>query len=641
MTSKISSVKLWKESVKRGSAMGALLVLVYFCIFPLAVMIMMEGWGRMDPPRNDWMLQEMMDHLAYSPVVLIFTMGFACILGILQFAWLHSREKLDFYHSLPVRRERFFVIQYLAGVILWLAPYAVNLFFALFLAGMRGYADGPIWIQAGKGVIVQLVCFLITYSSMALCMMLTGKIFAAILGMILMNLYMPGALLVMDSMHSVYFSTFVNMGGEMEDYMKLSPMYACADLLNRFLSAQRSSKDMLLGLFLLAALITAVCIYLYRQRRSESAGHAMAFSGIARAVKFLVVVPVSLALQLIFYSIGENEVWGMFGLVFGFLLCSALVEFIYRMDIREVFADKGQILVTFAVTLCILLFFRFDLSSYDKKLPDQNQVESMQLWNDGLSYLGVSMNERAQYNLLTTSEGKIVYQVQKYTGKEPYKISGQDLDTVYELLDHRLSRNENSRDGNYCGLKVTYNMKDGKTKERQYRFELEDLMAYCGSIWESQAYKEFVMPVLNVDSEKILDVTVGSEEYQGYVTADNVSLYVPSDSEELEEEYVEEISAEALQGEKLELTREEKEKLFETFCREMRGLTMEQLLERESAGFYEEEPLVTFVYLGEDGNVYGEMIYVDNTFPETKALLKEYGYQYRSYNEIEQGTELP
>ena len=30
------------------------------------------------------------------------------ILGVTSFSWLHSRKKVDFYHSLPVKREKLF-----------------------------------------------------------------------------------------------------------------------------------------------------------------------------------------------------------------------------------------------------------------------------------------------------------------------------------------------------------------------------------------------------------------------------------------------------------------------------------------------------------------------------------------------------
>lgn len=625
MTSKISSGKLFKESVKRNLAMGALLMVFYFCIFPLFGMSQLREFSSMDWVTSDFVQKTMRSFLAFDSVMLTLTMFWTVILGIQQFSYLHSKEKLDFYHSFPVRREKLFVINYVSGVVLWALPYAVNLFLILCLASMEGYADSLLWVQAWEGMGIQLVSFLLIYSLMVLFMMLTGKTFTAILGMAVVCLYFPAVLFLQEGLHNMYYTTYLNQGDVALDYMRLSPVYACFDLMARFASVERSSRDMLLGLLLMAVLVTGVSIYLYRLRGSESAGRTAAFSGIARVLKFLMVVPVSLLGNIIFYAIGGNVFWGFFGLIFGFVLSTAIVEFIYCMDIREIFSDKKQILLTFAVTFCILMFFQFDLSSFDKKLPAKDQVESVEFDQCSVGYYGPLASMLGKYTLFTTKDGKIVYQIQDYVDKEDFPV--KNLDEVYTLLEKRLDRSEISEQGDRVTIYVKYNMTDGTAKERRYSFEKEVLNEYFSVIWDNQDYKEYSIPLLKVDGKNVLDITVGSEEYQGYVSEENISLYVPSDAEELEEEYVEEISAERLSGERMDLDKEQEEELFKVLCSELREVSLQEL---QDAVEYNEEsiPLLNVVYLGQDGEVYGDTFFLSDALPKTKALVKSWGYDF-------------
>lgn len=632
MTSKISSGKLFKESIKRNLAMGALLMVVYFCVFPLAGMVQLQGFSGRDWATYDFIQEVMREFLAFDPVMLAITMFLAAILGIQQFSYLHSREKLDFYHSFPVRRERFFIINYAGGVVLWAVPYAINLFLILCLASVKGCADGLLWIQAWEGMGIQLVSFLLIYSFMVLFMMLTGKVFTAILGMGVASLYFPAVLFLQEGLHDIYYTTYLNQGDVALDYMRLSPVYACFDLMGRFASVERSSRDMLLGLLLMAVLVTGVSIYLYRLRGSESAGRTVAFSGIARVLKFLLVVPVSLVSNIMFYGIGGNVFWGFFGLVFGFVLSTAIVEFIYCMDIREIFSDKKQMLLTFAVTFCILMFFQFDLSSFDKRLPAKDQVESVEFDQCSVGYYGPLASMLGKYTLLTTADGKIVYQIQDYVDKEEFPV--KNLDEVYALLEKRLDRSEIAEQGDRVTIYVKYNMTDGTEKERRYSFEKEVLNEYFSAIWDDQDYKEYSIPLLKVDEKRVLDITVGSEEYQGYVTEENVSLYVPSDAEELEEEYVEEISAQSLSGKRMDLNKEQEKELFETLCSELRKVSLQELQEAmEYEGYL---PLLNAVYLGEDGEVYGDTFFLSDALPETKALVEKWGYDFSGTSEFYQ-----
>mgnify|MGYP000296715247 CR=1 FL=1 len=57
----------------------------------------------------------------------------AVVIGVSSFAYLHNKKKVDFYHSIPVRREALFGAQFSGGIFIVGAAYGLNL---LLLAGV-------------------------------------------------------------------------------------------------------------------------------------------------------------------------------------------------------------------------------------------------------------------------------------------------------------------------------------------------------------------------------------------------------------------------------------------------------------------------------------------------------------------------
>ena len=49
----------------------------------------------------------------------------AILTALTGFSYIHSRERLDFFHSLPVKRTTWFTTTYLSGLIIFLVPYMI------------------------------------------------------------------------------------------------------------------------------------------------------------------------------------------------------------------------------------------------------------------------------------------------------------------------------------------------------------------------------------------------------------------------------------------------------------------------------------------------------------------------------------
>ena len=77
----------------------------------------------------------------------------ALVLALTGFLYLHSRKQVDFYHSIPVRRELLFTVRFVDGILVTGSMYLVNLVFTLGILGAaggqyRGWSperSGPSW----------------------------------------------------------------------------------------------------------------------------------------------------------------------------------------------------------------------------------------------------------------------------------------------------------------------------------------------------------------------------------------------------------------------------------------------------------------------------------------------------------------
>ena len=129
MTSRISFLKLMQEDFKRRSWMAALLAVVFFLAYPVAMMISLDNMmntGTGVVYSVEELQRWVTDFLgAGSYVHFALIISTAAILAAGEFSYLHSREKLDLYHSIPVRRKKLFFSGYLTGALMFLAVFAV------------------------------------------------------------------------------------------------------------------------------------------------------------------------------------------------------------------------------------------------------------------------------------------------------------------------------------------------------------------------------------------------------------------------------------------------------------------------------------------------------------------------------------
>ena len=126
MTSKNLYFKLMKEDLKSRLWAVCLIGLGFFFLYPIWVAFAagdIENFQTFDKG-IEWYSQEVTGWLSFENGMTVFVMMLTVLIcGLSGFSYLNSRSKVDFYHSLPVKREKLFIANYINGILILAVPY--------------------------------------------------------------------------------------------------------------------------------------------------------------------------------------------------------------------------------------------------------------------------------------------------------------------------------------------------------------------------------------------------------------------------------------------------------------------------------------------------------------------------------------
>ncbi len=510
MTSKISFFKLMKEDIRNRSWLLALTALALFIVQPVALMISL-GNQMSDLKSHYITMEQVMEYyrgqVGFGNFAGVFVLMFlALVCAFTGYQYLHSRVKLDFYHSLSIKRARFFWIRYVSGLLIYAVPAFVCLLLSLAVGAVNGIFSGSILCLAGKAFFIHLLYFILIYATAILAMMMTGKLVVALLAFGVFISYGILVSLIGTALITRFFQTALDSdwGNPLTSYF--SPVSFCYELEKRLYSADASvgSKWLGVGILLVSIVaVTMICVGVYNLRKTEAAEHSMAFPKTEGIVKVLVVVPLSIGVGFyVSMMVSGNPLsWLLAGTVFGAVILSALMEFIYHMDIREVFHHKAQMLVSLALAVGIILVFRFDVFGYDRYLPNQDDISAMAVYYDPI-------NGSYAYKTEVTDNGSATYYGERYALDES---AVKDFEPIYALAKEGVSLvGRQDPDGQRVAVK--YELKSGRSVYRTYMLPKESVDREMEKLYDRKDFKEAVYPLYKMEHRKVGAITLTSWE---------------------------------------------------------------------------------------------------------------------------------
>lgn len=583
MTSKNLFFKLMREDARRRLWSIALLALLFFFTLPVAAEIIFQT------------TQTDVDKLPYfssvlllNPFVSFITVCAGIILGLSGFAYAHSRSKVDFYHSLPVRREVLFSAIYCSGLLIYACTQLLNVVLCLLLGIIHRLPLGPLLTTAAQGFGLQLLYFLLIYSFSVLAAMLTGHLVVSMLACATLLLYGPICRGLLMAYMSTFFRTFYEP--------TISPLYSLRHTSPLFSMIYDHTRDVtaitwthVAGLLAVAIITLVLCGLLYLRRPSEAAGRALVFPITRPIIDFLLTIPGALGFGLFFKAITmeHGAAWLAFGVITGCILSHCILRIIFDFDFKSAMQGKGVFAVCLVLSGAIATAFFLDLTGYDRYIPDKDKTASVSILFDDVRYY--TSYKRSEIYPLTQPS---------YILKQ---MSLDNKDQAFYAISQFVAMQNSTDTPGYAGycFTVHYTLQNGRQVYRQYRLPLTpELWVQMEQIFMDPGYKKATYPLLGIEPSSIAAIaTSGSTDSR-----------------------------------LLQLSDEQRTQLMETYRSEFQSLQLDECMQKDpltTLGFYDAENLALLNQRGNDLEPGASFPFVDAypvypSFTQTIALLKKF-----------------
>ena len=569
MTSRNSFFNLLKEDLHRRLWTLILSSLVFFGTFVVAFTMVIQNYvGRYSRASYGYTNAEFIERIsnnlcddfyAFWPWFMVVAIVGAIICGMNGFAYLHSRKQMDFYHSLPVKREMIFAVRLVNGVLIYAVPYLAGLLYTYLLCALYRVMTWDIFFCGLFMFVLHLMGYLIMYLSVILAMMLTGKMVIAFFGICVVNLYAPAVYALGMTLRETFFVTSYGGSLDFETAVAttkwLSPGSFYASLIMKVTESETTKGFWLeiLLFVLFTAVLVALNLWLYKKRASEKADTAMAFKVTEPVIRMMISIPVGIMAGLLFYAIQYDYDWGVsvFWLIFGGLLggflCHGVMEALYNGDIKKCLSHKIQMAVTMVVAAVVPLAFLFDIFGYDSYLPEKKDIKNMAIISSDLRFGGSYYDKNGWIN---PTDYALEY------------MEIEEFDAMYELaviLSDDAGKNRAERffgygnyyttsaDVYYAGgaekysysdFLVRYTLKDGSEVIRSYGYNYYAVLDLLEQIYNNNEYKKVVHPVFSLLQSDYVPTYI-----QCYAPTSGVSVQTEKNCTELLEVYAADVLA--------------------------------------------------------------------------------------------------
>lgn len=418
----------------------------------------------------------------------------ALVMAAVCFRYLHNKNQVDFYHSLPLRRPYLFAANCGAGVAGFLIAYFGNLLLSGLIAACSGFGQALIQPTVGIAVAMHCVFFLVVYAICALGHQLAGLTATGVLcgGVLLAGPLAAFGLFVIYAQtlfQNFYLPDSVLM--RIGDYV--SPLWAYVSRafhpVEQYAGQVRWAGAAFCWLLAGLAFFALAC-WAYCRRPSESAGKAISFRLPAAVLKYFAVLICVLGGGALFRLVIGGMGWMIFGFCLGGLLSHCLVEIIYHLDFKKLFCHIRAFGLFAALFAAAYLCLAMDIFHYDSYLPEADQAQSVSVNLDWLeSYY-------SEYQMLPGRDDTVLTFLDRQTYRQP-----ETIQAALELC--RISREpyQAGRD-EYYNTEVRYTLKSGRQVYRSYRVPRQAAKEQIMALYDSREYKEQYVPLFQKEPDQ-------------------------------------------------------------------------------------------------------------------------------------------
>ena len=520
MTSKNLFFKLMKEDLRSRIWALALIGIGFFFLYPVTVAFL--AGEIQDYPIYEqgllWYRDQIQTWLSFENGMMVLVMAVAgLVCGLSGFSYLNSRSKVDFYHSLPVRREMFFAVNFVDGIVILALPYAISLALGVVLAIGNRVESSVIIPVAVTAFGLHMTYFMLIYTTVITSAMLTGNLIVGILGCMILAGFIPLASTILQGYFSTFFQTYAYDMGEQAFEMsrRISPIMEYLMQIEKYQTEHAIAGGVAMA-WVVSALLTGFSLWLYRKRPSEASGKAMAFSVSGPIIRIPIAILSGLSLALMFWEFRKSTGWAVFGVICGVVLAHCVIEIIYHFDFRQLFKNRGQMVAYLLATVAVLFVFRYDTFGYDRYLPSAGKVKSGAVWmrdlNGWVDYGMLEQKEDGTWDFDAENTSKAVFSRMHSTDVENIlalatagvEQTSRDFSSVNPIYQAKaIDYFDEDETKSIYQVMISYELKSGRKVYRQYYIDLDSVSEAVNRLFADEEFQKANFPLLAQSAENV------------------------------------------------------------------------------------------------------------------------------------------
>ncbi|AKG33473.1 hypothetical protein [Paenibacillus durus] len=457
-------------------------------LFALPLQMFLGGYPDAQPQKVDDLFR------ISGSLPMLFTLTLPVAAGLLLFRYLQHKGAADAMHSLPLRRKHLLTVQLFNGFILLLVPVWLTTLAAGLLRNLEGnmflYSWVDVWTWGATVSILALFLFTLT-AFVGICLGIT--VLQGIVVYIL--LILPSVLFQVIFYHlSNYLYGFPNQ-------ISMSGMDYWSPFLQMMNVTAKPYSWVELGIYAtLIVLFILLSYLLYRKRRVETAGQALAFTYFNPLFKGGVMLCAMLISGTYFAQTRSGGIgWAIAGFVIGAVIGYAAAEMVIRKSWQILNRKLPARFIGYAAVLGLLLYSPVSpLTGYEARVPAADTV--------GGIYAG------SYYDAYTTSNfaaaSSVDYEVahSPYEGVDPFSPDPAYISAVRKLHEALVQARPGEGKDRYKYYSpgtffytIAYKLKDGHKMIRQYNVPLAGFEPELKAVMESPEFKrtQYILPQLD------------------------------------------------------------------------------------------------------------------------------------------------
>lgn len=398
MKSKISFFNsgLCRSLLRRNWPVWTSYFAVLFFMVPANLMSITQYREYRNPESAEFLYNNLNRNMLEAGPYVVNLSFFACALvAMAMYSFMYNNRSTSMYCSLPIKRETVFSTAFITGLVpLLISDLIIALFCFAFLSGEGMIEAENIWKFLAMAVMGN-ICF---FGFAAFCSVLTGNLFILPAVYVVLNV---AVLLAESGIQSALNTIVYGYSYEGSNLSFLSPIGQLINSLRvetvyeRVLDGgMRDTGEYILhGMGTLAAYCAAGLVFavfgllLYRRRRMETVSDVVSIPVLKPIFKYCMCFGVSLCFAAAMYDMvfarsftAETEALAYLALMLiGAFIGYFVSEMLMQKTLR-VFRGKWKGFLVSCLIICAFIgVAEFDLSGYEKRLPDLDKVEYVSL----------------------------------------------------------------------------------------------------------------------------------------------------------------------------------------------------------------------------------------------------------------------